>query len=367
MKDHGNQSRDLGALPKAELHLHLEGAMRRSTLVELCTKYKLPIPTDTARQRFKDFSGFVDVYVAACQCLKEEADIRRLVREVAEDAKKSGAVWIEVAPSFTFYADKFGGLRETLKLLVDAAEEAEKVTSVGIGYVISVERHLSLEEAKKLAEIAKKGAENLRICGRAALVGFGLHGPEEGYPPSQFKDVFERACSPLPDDSDNNRVSVDDDIKPGSRLVSLPHAGEIAPSPGQGAQSVIDAITSLKAKRIAHGVLAVDNEDAILAIINANVCLDVCVSSNYMLNVVPTLQSHPIVKLLQRGIPVTINSDDPLLFGYNLLDEYDVCRKELNMDDNMLAACAKFSFEHSCAPDDLKRKYIDEIDVWLKN
>lgn len=82
--------RDLSKLPKAELHLHLEGAMRRSTLVQLCNKYKVPVPADTSHQRFKDFSAFVEVYIAACEVLREINDVKRLVQEVAEDARDSG-------------------------------------------------------------------------------------------------------------------------------------------------------------------------------------------------------------------------------------------------------------------------------------
>ena len=343
-----DQQRELSTLPKAELHLHLEGAMRRTTLVELCNKYEIPIPIDTAGRRFDDFSAFVDVYIAACECIREVSDIKRLFQEVAEDVKLSGAVWIEIAPSFSFYSHRFGGHFECLRLLAEAAEEAERSTGVGIGIVVSVERHLGVEEAEKLAHIAKRGAESLQICGRPAILGLGLHGPEEGNSPSQFKEAFDIAC-----------------CSKSNTMVSLPHAGEIAPYPGGGAKSAIDAVQILKAKRIAHGVLAFDNEDALQILVDSNICLDVCVSSNYLLNVVPTVESHPLVKLLERGIPCTINSDDPLLFGCSLLFEYEICRKDLNMDDTMLARCAKHSFEYSCAPEEIKTKNIADIDRWL--
>ena len=341
--------RDLVSLPKAELHLHLEGAMRRSTLVELCNKHEIIVPDDTAHRRFEDFSAFVDVYVAACECLREESDIKRLVMEVAEDARDSGALWIEVAPSLTFYASRFGGMDETLKLLASAAEEAEIATGVGIGYVLSIERQLSLKEAEELAKVARRGAESLTVCGRPAVCGFGLHGPEEGNPPGPFISAFDIACSETIENS----------------LASLPHAGEIAPSPGHGAQSVLDAVKLLKAKRIAHGTLAAENDEAILTLLESNVCLDICVSSNYLLNVVPTRESHPLPKFLKRGIACTINSDDPLLFGCTLLSEYELCRNELEMDDYLVAECAKFSFQHSCAPETIKRKGLAGIQSWL--
>ncbi len=263
-----------------------------------------------------------------------------------------GALWIEVAPSLTYYAARFGGMDATLRLLVTAAEEAELSTGVGIGYVLSVERQLSVDAAEELAKVARYGAESFKICGRPAVVGFGLHGPEEGHPPAKFAKAFEIACGDL-----NENV----------KIASLPHAGEIAPFPGKGPQSVLDAIEILRAKRVAHGVLAVDNDNAIKVIKESNVCLDICVSSNYLLNVCATKEHHPIKKFLQKGVPCTINSDDPLLFGCSLLSEYEICRKHLGMNDLMLASCAKYSFEFSCAPKDMKVKQKSAIEFWLSS
>jgi adenosine deaminase len=339
--------KDLISLPKAELHLHLEGAMRRTTLVELCEKNGIsPIPPDTQGQRFDGFSAFVDVYIAACECLREPSDVKRLMLEVVQDAKDSGATWVEIAPSFTFYADRFGGPFETLKLLAEAAEEAEKATGVGLGLVVSIERQLGVEAAETLARLVQKATSELTICGRRAVVGFGVHGPEEGNPPAQFANAFEIACG-------------------SGDVASLPHAGEIAPSPGQGVQSVIDAVTLLKAQRIGHGVLAYGDEDAMKLLQNSNVCLDVCPSSNYLLMVVPTIESHPIAKMLESGVPCSINADDPLLFGCTLAGEYEICRKHLCMDDAALAKSARYSFQYSRAPESFKTKNLADIDQWL--
>lgn len=327
--------------------------MRRSTLQELCEKYSLAVPKDTAHQSFDDFSAFVDVYVAACEVIRNSDDLDRLVLEVAQDAKKSGAVWAEVAPSLTFYADRLGGKQETIRLLARAAETAETMTGVGMGLVVSIERQLGLSEAESLAQaVIQCKEENLTIHGRPAIVGFGLHGPEEGHPPEPFQKVFEMVCKPLEGDAQ------------GQTIASLPHAGEIAPFPGKGPQSVLDATKLLHAKRIAHGVLA--DEEAIEAILSNDVCLDVCVSSNYLLQVVDKQKrKHPLPQLLQRGIPCTINSDDPLLFGCSLLSEYELCRDHLELDDETLAQCAKNSFQYSCAPDALKQAHITKIDEWL--
>mmetsp|Transcript_8941 Transcript_8941/g.21832 ORF Transcript_8941/g.21832 Transcript_8941/m.21832 type:complete len:389 (+) Transcript_8941:38-1204(+) len=352
------ERRELSSLPKAELHLHLEGAMRRTTLVELCERHGIQVPMDTAGKRFSDFSAFRDTYVAACECLREPADIRRLVLEVARDAKASGATWIEAALSFTYYWDRFGGPLQTLKLLAESAEEAELETGVGIGLIVSIERDRGPAEAENLANVVQKAFSELSIRGRPAVVGFGLHGTEEGNPPTEFLKAFEIARS-------GRRRGSGTDTENTFRVASVPHAGEIAPSRGMGPQSVIDSVTLLRADRIGHGVLAYGNDKAMRLLADSGVCLDVCPSSNYFLNVVPTIEDHPLTKLLNCGISCTINSDDPLLFGCSLLEEFELCRKSLQMDDTMLAQCAKHSFQHSCAPEDIKTKNLAEIDQWL--
>mmetsp|Transcript_31876 Transcript_31876/g.54360 ORF Transcript_31876/g.54360 Transcript_31876/m.54360 type:complete len:220 (-) Transcript_31876:230-889(-) len=126
MSQQQQQHRDLTALPKAELHIHLEGSMRRTTLISLCNKYNIDIPKDTRGKKFDDFSAFASVYIAACECLRETSDLNRLLLEVAEDAAASGARWIEPALSMlSFCAHRFGGKEETLRLLMRAAERAE--------------------------------------------------------------------------------------------------------------------------------------------------------------------------------------------------------------------------------------------------
>mmetsp|Transcript_27206 Transcript_27206/g.49384 ORF Transcript_27206/g.49384 Transcript_27206/m.49384 type:complete len:317 (+) Transcript_27206:194-1144(+) len=294
-------TRDLSRLPKAELHLHLEGAMRPSTLKDLCRKYSMEtptIPTITSNSRFQDFSSFVDIYVAACTVLRREEDIHRLVLEVAQDLKECHVIYAEIAPSFTFYSQPYFGssMEDTLRVLVDAASIAERDTGVMINYVVSVERHLGTDDAMKLAHLARKGATGMKINGRPAVVGFGLHGPEEGHPPRPFKEAFDLACKPCSKD-DND----DDDY--GVTIASLPHAGEIAPSPSTctGAKSVLDAVQILNAKRIAHGVLAKDDAQAMQILKERDVVCDMGITSNFLLNVVESRKEHPITTFFEGG------------------------------------------------------------------
>ena len=351
------KERDLALLPKAELHLHLEGSMRRQTLVDLCARHSVsPVPPDTRNRRFDGFSAFVDVYVAACESLRDTSDLDRLVLEVAEDAASAGCRWIEPALSLTFYRGRFGGTEGTLRALCRAAERAENQTGVAMGFVLAVERQLPLSEAMHLAEVARTAsasapdpARGMTVHGRPGVVGFGLHGPEGGHPPAGFEEAFRVACGG------------------GHGLKSVPHAGEIAPVPGGGARSVRDAVSVLNAERIGHGVLAAEDGPTLDLIVEKGICLDVCVTSNHLLRVVDGVVNHPLPRLIRRGVQCTINSDDSLLFGCDLSSEYELCRRQLGMTDEELVKCAAASFLHSSAPRELVDRALADIQAWLND
>ena len=322
--------------------VHRKNGTRNTTY----SKFGKSLRRSLTSRSVSDFSAFVGVYVAACSCLRAPEDVRRLVLEVAEDLRASGCTYAEVAPSLTYYADHFGSAEAALRELVEAARLAEDGTGVVLGYVISAERQLGPGAASDLARLARRGAEDMSVNGRPAVVGFGLHGPEEGHPPGPFRAAFELACGD-------------------GLLASVPHAGELPPGPGLGSRSVVDAVEVLGADRIGHGVLAHGDGEAMDALRTKGTVLDVCVTSNYLLNVVDSLEGHPLRGFLDEGVRCTINSDDPLLFGCSVLSEYEVCRDRLGMSDEALARCARTSFEFSRAPAEVRLRGMRGVDHWL--
>lgn len=357
--------RDLRALPKAHLHIHLEGAMRPLTLTELCKRYGIERPADTKYQKFDNFGGFLKMYWAACEAVRSRDDLARLILEVAEDAAAEGVWWIEPA----FDADRYSDLREgsSFRLFesqhegwhfaLEAAEAASKATGVAIGFISAIDRIKPLDQALKRArvtrDLVKENAHKIRSGAacfdgeHAGIVGFGLHGNEEGYPPEPFGESF--------------RLALDD-----TGLISAPHAGEIAPIPGGGATSVEGAIDHLRADRIAHGVLAIEDDTLIERLAEKKICLDVCPTSNLLLRVFPSAEEHPLPRLMTAGIPCTLGSDDPLLFGPDLVDEFTLCRDAMGMGDGQLADLARASFSHSGAPEPMKQAGLAAIDAWLE-
>lgn len=342
--------RDLAALPKCELHVHLEGAMRRETLVELCGKHGVAVPEDPRGKKYDDFMAFAACYCAACECLRDRDDVFRMVREFAEDARAAGCVWSEVAPSLELWADRFGGVEKTLLLLLEAAAAAEADCGgeTALAYIIAAERHEPPAGAEALATVVAKVVTSGQhvINGRPGIVGFGLHSAECGFPPQPFATAFAIARE--------------------AGLACIPHAGELPPGKGvTGADSVAYCVNDLGATRILHGVLCHTDPALVQKIKQDNVCLDMCPSSNVLLGVVPTIQDHPLPTLLRQGVAVTINSDDPLLFGPRLLDEFETCRNSLGLTDDELALAARHSFVHSHASKDIKDRGIAAIDAWL--
>ena len=219
---------------------------------------------------------------------------------------------------------------------LEAAEAAAKATGVGIGFISAVDRIRPLDEAMERARVTNqlvKGSEHMIESGmrcysgkHPGIVGFGLHGNEAGYPPSPLPRCFAW------------RWRTD--------LISAPHAGEIAPDarPGSGAASVRDALDRLDADRVAHGVLAIEDEALVERLAAQKICLDVCPTSNLLLGVFPSIEEHPLSAFVEAGIPCTLGSDDPLLFGPNLVDEFVLCRKGIGFDDRQLASLARKQF-----------------------
>lgn len=322
--------RDLQSLPKAHLHLHLEGAMRPETLVEMAATYGVPLPPVGEYNSFAEFSALYD---AVCAVLRTHDDLRRLVREAVEDAAASGAAWLEMGVRPTLHRGKFESDAEVLEVLLDEGLAAGRELGVGVGALMTVDRTqplaIAMEEAALAVAYAGKG-----------VVSFGLANDEVGHPPRDFVEPFALARS--------------------AGLLSCPHAGEL-----DGPDSVWQALQTLGAYRIQHGVRATEDAALIHRLAEDGICLDVCPTSNVCLKVVPSIEEHPLPFLLEAGIPCSLNGDDPLFFRASLLEEYKLSREKLGLSDEQLAGIARASIRASGAPSDLKATADAAIDAWL--
>jgi adenosine deaminase len=322
--------RDLRGLPKAHLHIHLEGAMRPATLHELAAEAGVEVPPIRG---VGSFSAFAGMYLAACDVLTSADALARLTREVVEDAAHDGATWVEPAVYLPHHDQRIGPPAETLEIILGAAADAASANDIGVGIIVAADRTVGPADSVEQATLAVKYADR-------GVVGFGLANDETGFPPEPFAEAFAIARD--------------------GGLLSVPHAGEL-----EGPASVTGALDALGADRVAHGVRAIEDPELVRRLADSPVCLDVCPTSNVLLSVVPDMRSHPLPRLLDAGVRCSLNSDDPLLFGPNLLEEYEIVRSTFALDDVALAHIATCSIDAAGAPAAVKQRTRAGIAAWL--
>jgi len=308
---------DLAALPKAEVHVHLEGSVRPATLDELCHRGRYVVP-----RTFHDLNGFIHAVSAAWTTMMQPGDYARLVREYCEDAARAGIRYaeVELVPGGRPY-----------DCLGEAVEAASRQRDIAVRFVAGLNRDLPLELAWMMLEATK---------GVPEVVAVGLGGAEDGFPPEPFAALFAEA----------RRWG----------LHSAPHAGEDA-----GAVSVRGALAALGAERIQHGVRAVEDPALVAELAARGIPLAICPTSNLRLGVVRSLDDHPLRDLWASGVRVSVNTDDPGFFGCDLVGEYAIAGRLLGLDRAGYARLALNSVESTFAPEEVKADLRRAIADWL--
>jgi len=333
--------RDLATLPKAHLHLHFTGSMRPATLIDLAVKHGVHLPDALTsgrppRLRATDEKGwfrFQRLYDIARSCVRDEADVRRLVLEAAQDDAREGSRWLELQVDPTSYAVHLGGLTPTLEIVLDAARDASERTGVGMAVVVAASRIRHPLDARTLARLAARYAG-------AGVVGFGLSNDERRGVTEDFAAAFRIAHA--------------------AGLASVPHSGELL-----GPHNVQVALDHLGPDRIGHGVRSVEDPAVLAEVVRRGVTLEVCPGSNVALGVYAEPADVPLGLLLQAGAAIALGADDPLLFGSRLLDQYVSAREVHGLDDAALAELARCSIRGSRAASDAQAVMLAGVDAWL--
>src|SRR6266702_7432234 len=334
-------ARRLDLLPKAHLHLHFTGAMRRSTLVELADAHGISLPDAFGtewppRLRGTDERGwfrFQRLYDCARAVLRTESDIRRLITEMAQDEVAEGSGWLEYQVDPSGYASRFGGLTSFVELVLDATAAAARSTGLGIGVILAANRTRHPLDARTTARLAASHAGG-------GVVGFGLSNDERRGRPADFAAAFRIASR--------------------AGLLAVPHGGELL-----GPESVRGCVEELHADRIGHGVGAAGAPGLVRRLADEQITLEVCPASNVALGVAPSPADVPLVRLLDAGVPVALGADDPLLFGSRLTAQYELARNVHELSDDRLAGLARMSVRGSAAPGEVKTRLLARIDAWL--
>ncbi|WP_131105582.1 adenosine deaminase [Ornithinimicrobium sufpigmenti] len=339
-----DRTRSVHALPKAHLHLHFTGSMRVQTVREMAAKHGLRLPPALTTQwppqlSARDERGwfrFQRLYDSARACVRDEEDLRRIVREAAEDDAAEGSRWLELQVDPTSYAPSVGGLTPAMEIILDEARLASETTGTQVAIVVAASRMRHPLDARTLARLASQYAG----YGPGSVVGFGLSNDERRGMTAEFEGAFRIARR--------------------AGLVSVPHAGELL-----GADHVQVALDHLRPHRLGHGVRAVEDPEVLRQVVEREIVLEVCPGSNVALGVYPTLADVPLSRLLDARAKVALGADDPLLFGTRLADQYLSAREDHGLSDEVLADLARASIEGARAPADVRREVLQGIDAWL--
>jgi adenosine deaminase len=326
--------RELHGLPKTHLHVHLESAVRWSTLREIGIANGAEVPEHLCDGGyvFGGFADFLGQNNLVRACLRRAEDFRRVAVEFCEDEAAQGTRYAEVSFTAAAHGERLGDLEMPLASVLEGIAEGQAAFGIECRVILDHSRRRSVQRAWRTLELAVRYAAD-------GVVGIGLAG-DEGYPLEPFTEVFAAAR--------------------GAGLHVVHHAGEAG-----GADSIRQAITAGAAERIGHGIRVLDDDELVAEVRERRIPLEVCPSSNVALGFAPSLPAHPLPRLREAGLVVTVNTDIPSMINTTLATEYGRVRDAFGYDDTVLAELAHAGVDASFAPAATKTRLHAEIDAWL--
>ncbi|KDD92503.1 adenosine deaminase [Bordetella bronchiseptica] len=307
----------LNALPKAELHLHLEGTLEPGLMFELARRngVALPWPDVESLRRAYDYDNlqeFLDLYYRGAEVLRTEQDFYDLTWAYLLKCREQNVVHTEPFFDPQTHTDRGIAFETVLAGITQALEDGRRQLGIKGGLILSFLRHLPEEAAMRTLEQA--------LPYRDAFIAVGLDSSERGFPPRLFQRVFERARA--------------------AGLPAVAHAGEEGPP-----EYIWEALDLLQVRRIDHGVRAAEDERLIERLIDTQIPLTVCPLSNTRLRVFDSMAEHNILELLERGVKVTVNSDDPAYFGGYITENFHALHEHLGMTQDQARRLAANSMD----------------------
>ena len=321
------------ALPKAELHLHIEGSLEPEMLFALAKKHRVSLRFSSVEEvrkayEFGDLQSFLDIYYEGAAVLRDTDDFRQLTLAYLGRAHADGVVHAEIFCDPQTHTARGVPMRTVLEGISAGLKEGESRLGISSRLIVCFLRHLSEEDAFSTLESA--------LPYRQLFHGVGLDSSEKGHPPSKFKRVFERARA--------------------EGLVPFAHAGEEGPP-----EYIEEALDLLKVARIDHGVRCIEKPALVERLRAQGTPLTVCPLSNVKLRVFQRLEDHNLRRLLEAGLCVTVNSDDPAYFGGYVLENYMASAKALNLAKSDLARLCANSISASLLPEERKAALLRQI------
>jgi len=317
----------IACLPKAELHLHLEGSIQPATVCALTARHNIFLTEEDVRQRYNysDFAGFIDAFKWVTSFLREPRDYGLIARGLCEHLLTQGVVYAEVTLSIGVMLLRKQHPEANFEALIQAAEPFEK-RGLRLNWIFDAARQFGAEAAMEVVAAAKR-------CGSNSIVAFGIGGDEMSIATQDFRPVYEKAAN--------------------DGLHLLMHAGEVG-----GPEKIREAIELLRVERVGHGIAAAQDPALMDLLVDRRIPLEICPQSNIRTGALAkqlrlthaTLAQHPLPQLWRHGIPVVLSTDDPAMFHTTLLAEYENAAS-MGMSDMELGQLAKLSFEHAFLPE----------------
>jgi adenosine deaminase len=323
-------------IPKAELHLHIEGTLEPEMVFQLAERHGIALryaSVEALRDayRFADLQSFLDIYYAGADVLRDEADFYALTWAYLLRVQQQGVVHVEIFFDPQTHTERGIPFDAVIAGIRRALLDGERELGISHRLILCFLRHLSAASAMATLEQA--------LPYRDAITAVGLDSSEAGHPPSKFIEVFDRARA--------------------LGWLTVAHAGEEGPP-----DYIMQALDLLAVKRIDHGVRCVEDPALVQRLIDTQIPLTVCPLSNVMLKVFPQIESHNLRQLLQRGLCVTVNSDDPAYFGGYIAENYLAVQRGLAMTRAEIAQLARNSFRASFLPETEQRRWLARIDAF---
>lgn len=327
----------VAGLPKAELHMHVEGSIEPDLFLRLARRNGVAIRWSTeeelrAAYRFSDLQDFLDLYYDGCRVLVQAQDFHDVTRAYMRRAHADSVLHCELFLGPQGHTSRGVPIAAVMDGVLGAMEEARAQDGITGGLIAVAQRHRSEEEALAMLDELAPWHER--------LLGFGLGGAEVGNPPAKFARFFER-CRTL-----------------GFKVVA--HAGEEGP-----AAYVRESVELLQVQRVDHGNACVDDAALVSELARRRMPLTMCPLSNLKLQVIDSVAEHPLKRLLDAGLCVTVNSDDPSYFGGYVNDNYLACQQAFGLSRQDLAQLARNSFEAAFIPQEQRLAAFAQVDDWL--
>ncbi|WP_022953120.1 adenosine deaminase [Leucothrix mucor] len=324
-------------LPKAELHLHIEGTFEPELMFEIAQRNEIDLPFEDveALRKAYDFSrlqDFLDIYYQGMNVLREEQDFYDLTWAYLTRIHKQNVLHTEIFFDPQGHTDRGIPFETALNGIYNALQDGQKQLGISFGVIMCFLRHLDEDAAMATLEQA--------LAHKDKIIGVGLDSSEMGHPPEKFTNVFARAKAE------------------GFHIVA--HAGEEGPP-----EYVRQALDVLHVERIDHGNRALEDEALTQRIVESGMALTVCPLSNLKLCVVDDLKNHPIKKMLKAGLKATINSDDPAYFGGYMNENFGQLAEAVGLTRDEIATLARNGFEATFLPKDQQQALVAKLDAYL--